>query len=131
MVRNVQKNVGNVGNDMILNNPIEQQIQEVKLMKNINLKGVTAEAVTGVLVLLVALVNAVLQMFGINTLPIENGEVSEIVSTVFLIATTLYNVYKNRNITVASQKAQQITDAIKAGEILVEDVDTLLSKCKK
>ena len=92
-------------------------------MKNINLKGVTAEAVTGVLVLLVALVNAVLQMFGINTLPIENGEVSEIVSTVFLIATTLYNVYKNRNITVASQKAQQVTDAIKAGEILVEDAE--------
>ena len=100
-------------------------------MKNINLKGITAETVTGVLILLVALVNAVLQMFGINTLPIENGEVSEIVSTVFLIATTLYNVYKNRNITVASQKAQQVTDAIKAGEILVEDVDTLLSKCKK
>ena len=100
-------------------------------MKNINLKGVTAEAITGVLVLLVALVNAVLQMFGINTLPIENGEVSEIVSTVFLIATTLYNDYKNRNITVASQMAQQVTDAIKAGEILVEDVDTLLSKCKK
>lgn len=100
-------------------------------MKNINLKGITAEAVTGILILLVALINAVLQMFGINTLPIENGEVSEIVSTVFLIVTTLYNVYKNRNITVASQKAQQVTDAIKAGEILVEDVDTLLSKCKK
>ena len=99
-------------------------------MKNIHLKGVTAEAVTGVLVLLVALINAVLQMFGINTLPIENGEVSEIVSTVFLIATTSYNVYKNRNITVASQKAQQVTDAIKAGEILIEDVDALLDKVK-
>ena len=99
-------------------------------MKNINLKGVTAEAVTGVLVLLVALINAVLQMFGVNTLPIENVEVSEIVSTVFLIATTLYNVYKNRNITVASQKAQQITDSIKAGELLVEDIDALLDKVK-
>ena len=99
-------------------------------MKNINLKGVTAEAVTGVLVLLVALINAVLQMFGINTLPIENSEVSEIVSTVFLIATTLYNVYKNRNVTVASQKAQQVTDAIKAGELLVEDIDALLDKVK-
>ncbi|MDY4134567.1 phage holin, partial [Terrisporobacter sp.] len=97
-------------------------------MKNINLKGVTAEAVTGVLVLLVALVNAVLQMFGINTLPIENGEVSEIVSTAFLISTTLYNVYKNRNITLASQKAQEVTDAIKAGELLVDDVDALLNK---
>lgn len=99
-------------------------------MKNINLKGVTAEAVTGVLVLLVALINAVLQMFGINTLPIENGEVSEIVSTVFLIATTLYNVYKNRNVTVASQKAQQVVDSLKAGELLVEDVDALLDKIK-
>ena len=99
-------------------------------MKNINLKGVTAEAVTGVLVLLVALINAVLQMFGIDTLPIENSEVSEIVSTVFLIATTLYNVYKNRNVTVASQNAQQVTDAIKAGEILVEDIDKLLDQVK-
>ena len=100
-------------------------------MKKINLKGVTAEAVTGVLVLLVALINAVLQMFGINTLPIENSEVSEIVSTVFLIATTLYNVYKNRNITIASQKAQEVTNAIKAGELLIEDVDKLLDKVKK
>ena len=99
-------------------------------MKNINLKGVTAEAITGVLVLLVALINAVLQMFGINTLPIENGEVSEIVSTVFLIATTLYNVYKNRNISTASQKAQAVTDALKSGELLIEDVDALLDKVK-
>ena len=100
-------------------------------MKNINLKGVTAEAVTGVLILLVALINAVLQMFGVNTLPIENGEVSEIVSTIFLITTTLYNVYKNRNISTASQKAQQITNALKSGELLAEDVDTLLNKIKE
>ena len=37
---------------------------------------------------------------------------------------------KNRNITVASQKAQQVTDAIKAGELLVEDIDELLDKVK-
>ena len=100
-------------------------------MKNINLKGVNAETVTGVLILLVALVNAILQMFGINTLPIENGEISEIVSTVFLIITVLWNTYKNRNISTASQTAQQITDAIKNGEILVEDVNELINKCKK
>ena len=100
-------------------------------MKNINLKGINAETVTGVLILLVALVNAVLQMFGFNTIPIADSDVSEVISTVFLIGTTLYNVYKNRNITVASQKAQQITDAIKNGEILVEDVNELINKCKK
>lgn len=100
-------------------------------MKNINLKGVNAETVTGVLILLVALVNAILQMFGINTLPIENGEISEIVSTVFLIVTVLWNTWKNRNISTASQAAQQITNAIKNGEILVEDVTELINKCKK
>ena len=100
-------------------------------MKNINLKGVNAETVTGVLILLVALINAILQMFGINTLPIENGEVSEIVSTVFLIVTVLWNTWKNRNISTASQTAQQITNAIKNGEILVEDVTELINKCKK
>ena len=100
-------------------------------MKNINLKGVTAEAVTGVLVLLVALVNAVLQMFGINALPIENDEVTNIISTVFLIITVLWNTWKNRNISTASQTAQQITNAIKNGEILVEDVNELINKCKK
>ena len=97
-------------------------------MKNINLKGVTAEAVTGVLVLLVALINAVLQMFGINTLPIANEDVSSIVSTIFLIVTTLYNVYKNRNISTASQVAQSVTDSIKSGELLIEEVDELLDK---
>lgn len=99
-------------------------------MKKINLKGVTIESVTGVLVLLVALINSVLQIFGINTLPIKNGEVSEIVSTVFLIVTTLYNVYKNRNISTASQKAQEVTNALKSGELLVEDVEELLNKVK-
>ena len=100
-------------------------------MKNINLKGVNAETVTGVLILLVALINAVLQMFGINTLPIESDEVSNIISTIFLIATAFWNTYKNRNISTASQTAQQITDAIKNGEILVEDVNELINKCKK
>ena len=97
-------------------------------MKNINLKGINAETVTGVLILLVALVNAVLQMFGINTLPIANEDVSSIVSTIFLIVTTLYNVYKNSNISTASQVAQSVTDSIKSGELLIEEVDELLDK---
>lgn len=97
-------------------------------MNKINLSGVTTEAVTGVFILLVALVNAVLQMFGINTIPIADADVSSIVSTVFLIVTTLYNVYKNRNISTASQVAQSVTDSIKSGELLVEEVDELLDK---
>ena len=100
-------------------------------MNKINLKGVTKEAVAGILILLVALVNAILQMFGIETLPINNEEVSTIISTIFLIVTALYNTWKNRNLTTASQSAQEITNAIKNGEILVEDVEVLINKIKK
>ena len=100
-------------------------------MNKINLKGITAETVAGILILLLALINATLQMFGINALPIENDEVTNIVSTVFLIATALWNTWKNRNITTASQIAQNITDSIKNGEVLADDIDELIKKIKK
>jgi SPP1 family holin len=100
-------------------------------MNKINLKGVNKEAITGILILLLALVNATLQMFGIETLPINNEEVSAIISTVFLIVTALYNTWKNRNLTTASQTAQNITDAIKNGEILADDIMFIMDKVKE
>ena len=100
-------------------------------MSKINLKGITKEALINVFILLLALVNAVLQMLGLNVLPIENKDLSEIISILFLIATTLYNTYKNRNVSTASQIAQQVTDSIKNGEVLIEEVEELLSKVKK
>lgn len=99
-------------------------------MNKINLSGVTSETVTGILILLVSLVNAIFQIFGINILPIENEEVSTIVSIVFLIGTTLYNTWKNRNLTQASQIAQNITDSIKNGEIPENDVKQMIEIIK-
>lgn len=100
-------------------------------MSKINLKGITSETTAGILILLLALVNAILQIFGINIIPIKDEDITAIVSTVFLILTTLYNTWKNRNITSASQITQNITDAIKNGVILEEDVKTLIDKIKE
>lgn len=100
-------------------------------MKKINLKGITSESVAGVSILFISLINAVLQMFGINVLPIENEDITNIISTIFLIVSALWNTWKNRNITSASQVAQDITDAIKNGEILEEDVKKLINKIKR
>ena len=100
-------------------------------MKKINLKGLTPEAITRIVVLLIALINAVLQIFGINTIPVTNDEASEIVSIVFLIIMTLYNTYKNFNVTPASQIAQNITDSIKNGELVAEDIEEILKKIKE
>lgn len=99
-------------------------------MRNINLKGVNAETVAGILILFISIANAILQMFGINTLPIENDDVTGIISAAFLIITTLYNTWKNRNLTSASQVAQDITNAIKTGELLENDVRQLVEKLK-
>ena len=100
-------------------------------MNKINLKGITAETISSVIILIVALVNAILQMFGINTLPIEDKEISTIISGIFLVGMALWNTWKNRNITTASQEVQQILDAVKNGELLMEDVQALISKVKK
>ena len=101
------------------------------VMNKINLKGITSESVTGILLLLVALTNAILQMLNINPLPIENEEISTIVSGIFLIAASLWNTWKNRNLSTASQLAQSITDSLKNGEILEDDIRNLISKIRK
>ena len=99
-------------------------------MKKINLKGITAEAVINIALLVLALINAILQMFGINTLPIEDTDISAIISGVFVVVTALYNTWKNRNLSTASQIAQEVTDAIKNGEILADDIKMAIDKCK-
>lgn len=99
-------------------------------MKKLNLKGVTAEAVTGIALLVLALINAVLQMFGMNVLPIQNDDISNIVSAIFLIVTAAWNTWKNRNFTKASQEAQALTDMIKNGEILIDQIEDVIQKFK-
>ena len=51
-------------------------------------------------------------------------------SGVFLVGMALWNTWKNRNITTVSQEVQQIADAVKSGELLIEDVQALISKIK-
>lgn len=97
-------------------------------MSKINLKGITSEAVANMLILLIALVNTTLQMFQISVLPIADEDIETIISTIFLIVTTLWNTWKNRNFTSASQIAQNITNAIKNGELLEKDVKKLIGK---
>lgn len=100
-------------------------------MNKINIKGISAENITGIFILLVALINAIFHIFGINTLPIGDEDISNIISTVFLIATALWNTWKNRNITSVAQEVQQIADALKNGEILESEVKKLIFKIKK
>lgn len=100
-------------------------------MKKLNLKGVNAKSVISIVVLIVALVNTILHMFGYNTLPISNDDIENIISSIFIIGASTYTTYKNLNVSTASQVAQEITNLIKKGELLVDDVDKFIDKFKK
>lgn len=91
-------------------------------MKKLNLKGITSEAVISIILQIIAVVNMALQMFGFDTLPISNENVTVIISLLFTIVITAWNTWKNRNLTKASQEAQQITDMIKNGEVMVDEI---------
>lgn len=99
-------------------------------MSKINLKGINASAVARVLILILAITNAILQMLGYKVLPIENSAIEEIVSGIFLVAMTLYNTYKNLNVSTAAQTAQSVTDAIKNGEITVDQIKEVVEQLK-
>lgn len=88
----------------------------------------TKKTVAGILVLLLALINAALQIFDLNIIPVQSEELANIISTFFLIAMTLRNTWKNCNITTISQKVQQIADAIRCGELPEEVIEELIDK---
>lgn len=100
-------------------------------MNKLNLKNINAFTIARVLILAIALINSILQTCGYDTLPIENEEVENIVSTVFLIVTTLWNTWKNCNVTTISQEVQQIADAVKQGDLLLDDLRELKDKIRK
>lgn len=83
---------------------------------NNNLPGMTGErvkAVVTIVVTLYALLNAGLNLAGINTLPFTNDEVSTTLFAVIGVIGTIYGWWKNQNITSASLAGQQLVDALK------------------
>lgn len=83
---------------------------------NNNLPGMTGErvkAIVTIVVTLYALLNAGLNLAGINTLPFTNDEVSTTLFAVIGVLGTIYGWWKNQNITSASLAGQQLVDALK------------------
>lgn len=100
------------------------------MLKKIDFSGITAQTVAQVLILCVALMNAVLQMCGMGIIPIQNETIQELITAIFLVGSALYSTYKNCNISTASQISQQLTDAMKDGTIAVEKVEELVGQIK-
>jgi len=85
------------------------------------------KAVSTLLIGVLAVVNLVLVSCG-KTIVTDNASLEACVSALVALAMTAYNTWKNRNITTAAQKGQQITDLIKDGSLTVNEVSAFLDK---
>lgn len=77
-------------------------------MRNID-KGTVIRTV----ILVLALVNQVLTVLGINPLPIEEGNLDLLISTAWTIVAAIWSWWKNNNITQEAIQAQVYLDDLK------------------
>lgn len=70
-------------------------------------------AIVRLLVLLYAVLNSVLLMFGINPLPFTEEEVSAGITAVLAVVASVLAWWKNNNITKAAQESQRQLDSKK------------------
>lgn len=73
------------------------------------------------------LLNLILTAFGCNPLPVSETLAYSIISIVATIAATIWNAWKNNNITSAAKIAQNVLDAIKEGKLTAEAVQEWLN----
>ncbi|MBQ8768851.1 MAG: phage holin [Oscillospiraceae bacterium] len=77
---------------------------------------VSKETIARTVVLLFALVNQFLTIFGWNPLPFSNDAVYEAVSMLATVGASLWAWWKNNSFTPAAIAADKMKDELKAGE---------------
>ena len=65
--------------------------------------------------LLAALINLILNAFGKNALPFTDDEISEAISVVFAVITSIVAWWKNNSFTLAAQSGDELMNALKIG----------------
>ena len=100
-------------------------------MKKVDLTNLNPQAVTTFIVTALAVVNMILRLCGWEQVFIPDDQIYDLVSSVFLIGSMMATAYKNFNVTSAAVKAQEITDMLKEGTLLIEDVDKMIQSIRE
>ena len=74
---------------------------------------VSKETIIRTVLQLVAIINIILQMTGKNTLPFTDDEISQFISLVFLICTSIATWWKNNSFTKNAIEADKLLDQLK------------------
>lgn len=91
---------------------------------------ITKESAISAGLLLASLINQTLTMFGHSPLPLENDAVKNIVSTVFLIGTSIYAWFSDNPVSESDCVCSSLKKALKKGKIGEERVRELLAELK-
>ena len=88
---------------------------------------ITKESAISAGLLLVSLINKVLTMFGHSPLPLENDAVKNVVSTVFLIGTSIYAWLSDNPISKTDCACASLKKALRKGHVSEEKVKELIA----
>ena len=80
-------------------------------------KNIDVSMIIRTVLLVLALINQALLMAGHSPLPIEDEQITELITIGFTIATALWNWWKNNNITDNAKIAQQIKNGLDKGTV--------------
>ena len=72
-----------------------------------------ADTIARTIVLVLALLNQILAIFGKEQIPIAEDNIYQLVSILFTIGAAVWSWWKNNNVTKAAQDAQRVLDGIK------------------
>lgn len=73
-------------------------------------------AIIRTIILFISLLNVVLRMFGVNTLPIDNELIAETVSVLILVASTICSWWYNNSFTEKARKADEYMKNLRSSE---------------
>lgn len=73
----------------------------------------TKETIIRTFILLLALINQVLHIFGISPIPVENEMISQLITAVFTVLASIWAWWKNNSFTKEAQEADKFLKELK------------------
>ena len=89
------------------------------------MSSIKTDTIVRTVVLGISLINQIIVMCGLNPLPFADDEIYAFVSTLATVAVSIWSWWKNNSFTKAAQAADEVKDAIKAGNITAEQAENL------
>lgn len=78
--------------------------------------GIKKETIIRTVVLAIALVNQVLTMFGRSVIPIDDAQITELLSIGFTIGAAVWAWWKNNSFTKNAIEADKVLEQLRQGE---------------